>query len=86
MFVYQNAHRDICVTFKSRMPVQNPEYVITIDHENGIIKVNGEEMVPAATQEDEVAEQETPVEETVEQEEPAEPDVTTGDDEGEIEE
>ena len=39
MFVYQNAHRDICVTFKSRMPVQNPEYVITSIH-NSIMHSN----------------------------------------------
>lgn len=90
MFVYQNANRDICVTFKSRMPVQDPEYVIAIDHEKGIIKVNGNEMVPAVPAEDEAVEPETPtVEEPTEQEEDepvADPDVTEGDDEDESEE
>lgn len=45
MFVYQNAKRDICVTFKSNKPVTDPEYVISIDHEKGTLTVNNQLMV-----------------------------------------
>jgi hypothetical protein len=89
MFVYQNKSRDICVTFKSRMPVSNPEYVITIDHKNGTIKVNGEEMVPASSVEDATTETEQVNEEPVAQEESIEPvevDETETPEEDEIEE
>lgn len=44
MFVYQNANRDICVTFTGNKPVETPEYVISIDHAAGTISVNGELM------------------------------------------
>ena len=40
MFVYQNKDRAICVTFKDNKPVENPEYVITIDKEAGTLTVN----------------------------------------------
>ena len=98
MFVYQNANRDICVTFKSRMPVRDPEYVIAIDHENGIIKVNGEEMVPSTPAEDDTTSTEgdttdpesagtqEPTEEPEQPVDPADPDVTDGDEGEEIEE
>ena len=41
MFVYQNANRDICITFQDNKPVEAPEYVITVDKEAGTIAVNG---------------------------------------------
>ena len=41
MFVYQNANRDICVTFKNNKPVADPEYVISIDNATGTLTVNG---------------------------------------------
>lgn len=68
MFVYQNANRDICVTFESNKPVENPEYVIAIDHEAGTISVNGQVMEAVSTEaaEPEAVEpeaEETPVEE-----------------------
>lgn len=31
MFVYQDKDRNICVTFRSNKPVEQPEYVIAID-------------------------------------------------------
>ncbi len=90
MFVYQNAERDICVTFESNKPVANPEYVIRIDHAEGTISVNGQVMT---AREDTTAEDVTdnvtdPEQETttdpVEEEEngdTTEPDVTEGDEE-----
>lgn len=48
MFVYQNAKREICVTFLSNKPVEKPEYVIAIDHKNGQISVNGNVMEVAS--------------------------------------
>ena len=58
MFVYQNANRDICVTFKSNKPVADPEYVIAIDHEAGTLTVNGQTMVASEeAAEDEVADE-----------------------------
>lgn len=64
MFVYQNANRDICVTFESNKPVENPEYVIAIDHEAGTISVNGQVMEVASTEAAEPAAIEPEVEET----------------------
>lgn len=40
MFIYQNKDRDICITFKNNIPVENPEYVIHIDDDQ--IVINGE--------------------------------------------
>lgn len=50
MFVYQNANRDICVTFKNNKPVANPEYMISIDDATGTVKINGR-VVEAASKE-----------------------------------
>lgn len=47
MFVYQNAEHEVCITFKDNKPVQNPEYVITVDKEAGTITVNGTEIAVA---------------------------------------
>lgn len=73
MFVYQNSNRDICVTFVSNRPVENPEYVISIDHVAGTITVNGEVMEAASkdAEEDDQPETESDpvVEETVVEEE-----------------
>lgn len=68
MFVYQNADHNICVTFEGNKPVENPEYVIAIDHEAGTLSVNGQVMTAASTESDvpeasEPEEDETPVEE-----------------------
>ncbi len=68
MFVYQNANRDICVTFESNKPVENPEYVIAIDHDAGTISVNGQVMEAVSTEAadsegTEPEAEETPVEE-----------------------
>lgn len=41
MFVYQNANREICITFQDNKPVEAPEYVITVDKEAGTLAVNG---------------------------------------------
>lgn len=62
MFVYQNANRDICVTFKSNKPVEDPEYVIAIDPEEGTLTVNGQLMVASEEAADEAVDEETPVE------------------------
>ena len=51
MFVYQNKDRAICVTFKDNKPVENPEYVITIDKEAGTLTVNGASTVVAPAEE-----------------------------------
>lgn len=80
MFVYQNANRDICVTFKSGMPVKEPEYVISIDHENGVIKVNGEEVAPVVAEESEAAVEPAVIDEP---EQVAEPENTETEDDGE---
>ena len=90
MFVYQNAERDICVTFESNKPVANPEYVIRIDHAKGTISVNGQVMAaredaPAEGVTDNVTEPEQeptdPVEDG-EEESVTDPDTTVGGDEG----
>lgn len=75
MFVYQNVNRDICVTFDSNKPVKTPDYVISIDHENHTITINGQVVAPV---EEEPVEETTVVEETdsvVEEDEPT-PDQT----------
>ena len=41
MFVYQNANREICITFQDNKPVEAPEYVIAVDKEAGTLAVNG---------------------------------------------
>ena len=80
MFVYQNADHEICVTFVSNKPVENPEYVIAIDRAAGTISVNGQVMEAASTEaaEPDVTETETNTETT-----PAE--ATTEEEEGEEE-
>ena len=50
MFVYQNANRDICVTFKNNKPVADPEYVISINNATGTVTVNGK-LVEATSKE-----------------------------------
>lgn len=83
MFVYQNAKREICVTFLSNKPVEKPEYVIAIDHEKGTISVNGNVMeavsdeaaaaepedVNPVTEPDSVKDPEVPVDDDTEAEE-----------------
>lgn len=64
MFVYQNADRDICVTFEGNKPVENPEYVIAIDHEAGTISVNGQVMTAASAESDAPEASEPEVDET----------------------
>lgn len=41
MFVYQNKFNEICVTFQDSKPVDNPEYIITVDEEAKKLLVNG---------------------------------------------
>lgn len=53
MFVYQNKDRDICVTFLSNKPVEEPEYKISIDPVAGTITLNGKAMTEATTEETE---------------------------------
>ena len=43
MFVYQNKNGDICITFEDNKPVDNPEYVITVDKDAKTISLNGGE-------------------------------------------
>ena len=84
MFVYQNAKREICVTFLSNKPVEKPEYVIAIDHENGQISINGNVMEVASTEAaDEEPEAVSPAAEPDSVKEPApaqEPEVPADDD------
>lgn len=44
MFMYEK-NGAICVTFKSNMPVDAPEYVITIDKESRSVYVNGKQFI-----------------------------------------
>lgn len=41
MFVYQNKNGDICVTFEDNKPVENPEFVITVDKDAKTISLAG---------------------------------------------
>ena len=43
MFVYQNAERNICVTFEDNKPVENPEYVLIIDEEAKTLALEGDD-------------------------------------------
>ena len=77
MFVYQNANREICITFQDNKPVEAPEYVITVDKEAGTLAVNGTVVNVASS---DAAEASEPVEEPVA---PADETTTEGDEEEE---
>ncbi len=82
MFVYQNANREICITFQDNKPVEAPEYVITVDKEAGTLAVNGTVVNVASNDAPEASE---PVEEPAVEEPltPADETTTDGDEEEE---
>ncbi len=51
MFVYQNKAGEICITFVDNKPVENPEYVISVDKDAKTISLAGATDVPAGDDE-----------------------------------
>lgn len=39
MFVYQNADKNICITFEGNIPVENPDYVLVVDEKAKTINI-----------------------------------------------